>query len=69
MRVAVSLNADGVDESSSTTLVYPGGKLATLVANGAVRMESAAIVAGTKGSVTVSLRKIVTLGYEIGILN
>ena len=48
-----NLNDDGVDDSSSSTLIYPGGNTATLVVHGSVRMENSAIIVGTRGTVKV----------------
>jgi len=43
-------NSEGVDESSSTTLVYSGGRTATLVTNTHVLLPNEAIAVGTKGT-------------------
>lgn len=51
-------NADGVDESSSATLVYSGGRTATMVSHGRVRLPNEAVVAGTKGMIKVKRIKI-----------
>lgn len=50
---AGNLNEDGVDDSSSSTLIYPGGKTATLIVHGSVRMENSAIIVGTRGTIKV----------------
>ena len=48
------LNSDGIDDSSSSTLLYSNGKTATLIVNGTVRMDSVALIVGTKGTIKVS---------------
>jgi len=49
------LNASGADDSSSATVVYPGGKTATLLTHGRVNLPSEAVVVGTKGTMKVWL--------------
>lgn len=44
------LNSTGADDSSSATLIFPGGKTATLITHSATNLPSEALVAGTKGS-------------------
>ncbi|ODM97442.1 Trans-1,2-dihydrobenzene-1,2-diol dehydrogenase [Orchesella cincta] len=44
-----TMNEHGVDDSSSTTLIYPNGVTATIVTNGRCKMECDACVYGTKG--------------------
>ncbi|CAL8142790.1 unnamed protein product [Orchesella dallaii] len=44
-----TLNEHGVDDGSSTTLIYPNGVTATIVTNGRCKMECDACVYGTKG--------------------
>jgi len=50
------LNSDGVDESTSATLVYKNGRTATLVTHGRVRLPNEAHVVGTKGTIKVPMR-------------
>ncbi|CAG7836531.1 unnamed protein product [Allacma fusca] len=50
------LNSDGIDDSSSSTVIYPNGKTATLIVNGTVRMDSVGSIVGTKGTITVPSR-------------
>jgi predicted dehydrogenase len=52
------LNNDGVDLSSTTTLVYPHGGTATSVTNLAVDYPNDAFVAGTKGTIHVSVTTV-----------
>jgi dihydrodiol dehydrogenase / D-xylose 1-dehydrogenase (NADP) len=47
------LNNDRVDESTSASLTYSGGRTATLVTHGRVRLPNEAIVVGTKGTIRV----------------
>lgn len=49
------LNPQGVDESSSTTIIYAGGKSATLVTHCRVNLPNEAIVVGTKGTLKVKI--------------
>jgi len=44
------LNAHGVDESCSTTLIFEGGRTATLLCHMRVTMENQAIAVGSKGT-------------------
>jgi len=50
------LNEDGIDDSASATLIYPGGRTATVIIQGTVKMESEAYACGTKGSIKVPMR-------------
>jgi predicted dehydrogenase len=47
------LNADGIDESTSATLLYPNGKTATLVTHGRAKYECEATIVGTTGTIRV----------------
>jgi len=47
------LNDQGVDESCSVVITYPGGKTATLIINGRVKLPNEAIIVGTKGTIKV----------------
>lgn len=47
------LNEDGVDMSTSTTLLYKGNRTATLVTNAMVNLTQEASVCGTKGMIKV----------------
>jgi len=49
------MNVNGVDESTSTTLVYEGGRTATLVTHSHVQMPNEALVFGTSGTLKVNL--------------
>jgi len=44
------LNQEGTDESTSTTLVYSGGRTATLITHSRVKLPCEAIIIGTKGT-------------------
>jgi len=44
------MNSEGVDESTSTTLVYSGGRTATLVTHTRVLLPNEALAVGTKGT-------------------
>jgi len=44
---------DGVDESTSTTLIYKNGRTATLITHSKVKLPNEAIVVGTKGTLTL----------------
>ncbi|CAG7727409.1 unnamed protein product [Allacma fusca] len=48
------LNNSGADDSSSSTIIYPNGKTATLLTHGGVNLPNEALVIGTKG--TMKLR-------------
>jgi len=48
------LNSDGTDESTSATLLYPGGKTATLITQGKAKYEAEAVIIGTNGVIKVS---------------
>jgi dihydrodiol dehydrogenase / D-xylose 1-dehydrogenase (NADP) len=48
------LNSEGVDESTSATLIYSKGRTATLVTHGRARMANEAHIIGTKGTIKVS---------------
>lgn len=48
------LNSDGVDETTSATLVYPGGKVATLNCSMRCLLPCQGIVVGTKGTIKVN---------------
>jgi len=52
------LNDDLVDESTSTTLIYSGGRTATLMTHYGVEVPSDAYVIGTKGTLKVAIRNI-----------
>lgn len=43
------LNSSGADDSSSATIIYPGGKTATLITHSRTNLPNEAVVAGTKG--------------------
>ncbi|CAL8142793.1 unnamed protein product [Orchesella dallaii] len=43
------LNENGVDDGTSTTLIYPNGVTATIISNGRCKMECEAYAYGTKG--------------------
>lgn len=58
------LNEDGVDLSSSATLIYSGGRTATTVAHGRVRMQNEAHIIGTKGMIKVRIFKLSTLNIS-----
>lgn len=47
------LNYDGVDESSSTTLVFSNGRTATLITHSRVDLPNEAFVFGTKQTLKV----------------
>ena len=47
------MNSEGVDESTSTTLIYSGGRTATLVTNTLVVLPNEAYAVGTKGTMKV----------------
>jgi len=47
------LNADGVDESTSTTLIFSNGRTATLVTHSRVDLPNEAFVIGTKQTLKV----------------
>jgi dihydrodiol dehydrogenase / D-xylose 1-dehydrogenase (NADP) len=47
------LNTDGVDESISITLVYKGGRTATLISHNRVELMNDAFVFGTEGKLNV----------------
>lgn len=49
------MNKGGVDESTSTTLLYSNGRTATLITHCRVEMPNEAIVVGTKGTLKVRL--------------
>jgi hypothetical protein len=53
------LNAQGADESSSATLIYSKGRIATLMTNIRVEFPNDALVIGTKGIITVGANSIV----------
>jgi len=44
------MNSEGVDESTSTTLIYSGGRTATLVTNTLIELPNEAFAVGTKGT-------------------
>jgi len=48
------LNKDGVDETTSATLVYPGGRVATLNSSMRCLLPCEGIVVGTKGTIKVN---------------
>lgn len=48
------LNSNGVDESTSTSLFYPGGKTATLITMGTGKYEGDAVIIGTNGVLKVN---------------
>jgi len=48
-------NSEGVDDSTSTTLLFSGGRTATLVTNSHVKLPNEAFAVGTKG--TLKLRE------------
>lgn len=47
------MNANGVDESSSTTLVFSNGRTATLVTHSKVELPNEAVLYGTKQTLKV----------------
>jgi dihydrodiol dehydrogenase / D-xylose 1-dehydrogenase (NADP) len=47
------LNEDRVDESTSTTLIYSGGRTATLLTHYGLHLPSDALAIGTKGTLKV----------------
>jgi len=44
---------DGCDESTSTSLLYTGGRTATLITHSRVQLPNTAVIVGTKGTITV----------------
>jgi dihydrodiol dehydrogenase / D-xylose 1-dehydrogenase (NADP) len=52
--VAIKVNEDGVDLGLSATLNFPGDGLATFNTDLRVNLPNRAIIAGTKGIITVS---------------
>jgi len=51
---------DGVDESTSTTLIYSGGRTATLLTHYGVQLPRDAYVIGSKGTLKVILPAVQT---------
>jgi len=49
------LNAHGVDECCSTTLIFEGGRTATLICHTRVTMENQAIAVGSKGTLKLEV--------------
>jgi len=47
------MGEDGVDESTSTTLIYKNGRTATLVTHSRVKLNNEAMIVGTKGTLTL----------------
>lgn len=47
------LNEGGVDESTSTTLIYSNGRTATLLTHYGVNLPCEGIIFGTKGNIKV----------------
>jgi len=47
------LNSDGDDDSTSTTLLYEGGRTATFLTHNLVKLPNDAFVIGTKGQITI----------------
>ena len=52
---AGTLNDEGVDVSTSSTLVYSNGKTATLITHAKVKLPNEAHIIGTKGTIKVKL--------------
>jgi len=50
------LNEDGIDESTSATVIYSKGRTATLITHGRAKYETDAVILGTKGSIKVPFR-------------
>jgi dihydrodiol dehydrogenase / D-xylose 1-dehydrogenase (NADP) len=50
------VNSDGVDESTSVTLIYSGGRTATVVTHSQIEMPNEALAIGTKGTLKVRYR-------------
>lgn len=53
VKAAGHLNSDGVDESMSCVLTYPGGKTACLSTHGVINLPNTAIVIGSKGKIEI----------------
>ena len=51
---AGTLNDEGVDMSTSASVIYPGGKTATLITHAEVTLPCEAVAIGTKGMLKVA---------------
>lgn len=53
IKAAGHLNSEGIDESMSCVLIYPGGKTACLSTHGLVDLPNSALIIGSKGQIEV----------------
>lgn len=53
IKAAGHLNSEGIDESMSCVLTYPGGKTACLSTHGIADLPNTALIIGSKGKIEV----------------
>lgn len=53
IKAAGHLNSEGIDESMSCVLTYPGGKTACLSTHGIIDLPNTALIIGTKGKIEI----------------
>ena len=53
VKAAGHLNSEGVDESMSCVLTYPGNKTACISTNGVLDLPNTAVIVGSKGKIEV----------------
>lgn len=53
IKAAGHLNSEGIDESMSCVLTYPGGKTACLSTHGVIDLPNTALIIGSKGKIEV----------------